>query len=70
MKVTMIPNVIGALGTVTKGLMHGHGLKDYIEKRGENPIYNHQKKYWQHEDKQKGNYQKTKMGRKTTLQTF
>ena len=32
--------------------------------------YSHQKQYWQHEDPQNGNNQKTKMGRKTTRWGF
>ena len=32
--------------------------------------YSHQKQYWQQEDQQNGNNQKTKMGRKTTLWMF
>ena len=40
--------------------------EDYKEKCGES----HQKQYWQHEDQQNDNNQKTKMGRKTTLWTF
>ena len=47
-------------------------LENYIEKRGErnNRKVRHQKQFWQHKDKQNGNNQKRKMGRKTTLWMF
>ena len=42
-------------------------LEDYIRSR---TVYSHQKKYWEHDQKENDNKQETKMGRKTTLWAF
>ena len=45
-------------------------LKDYIKKAQRKTDHDHQKRYWQHEDQQNRNNQKTKVGGRKTLWTF
>ena len=45
-------------------------IENNIDKHEERLINSHQTQYWQRENQQKDNNQKTKMGRKTTQWTF
>ena len=45
-------------------------LEDFIKMARRKTDYSDPKAYWQHEEQQNGNKQKTKIGKKTTVQTF